>query len=561
MKYNIITKFKNWLVNIINHINHSPQKPRLKKETKLKTTKHTTNNSVIEEMITQIRKHEIEIKADLHKKLLIAEQIKKDIAIAQKKIRTLQHKTKEKARTYAKPISLIQFDSLIATYENGKLLEKYKKDKRKRTQELTSILLNQLESIKITHRLDDLINANERLLKIMNISQKNRDLKQNAKLQRKVTQIKNKLIKTTELQIDRIENQIKELHAKCTSGTTPLTQVKKEYTEIDNNLKLLLKIHYKKEHNQAKRSLNNLRDALRKRIEHEKQKKEKEKIKKELEGLIGEAKAVCAIPPQHVEQQKLKYLKRKIQELNPREIDQQEGVEELTIIMKILDNKINRLNGYIIPNNEADAILENYKIAGIFHMTHKKNLHSILEKGILSHTEAHEKDFLNEDISDQQVNNLRARKEPVYNLRIHDYAPFYFNPRNPMLYKITHDANFGYDQSEILILEIDPRVIYQEGNLFTDGNAASASTYFFARISDISKLNWSIIRCRYWNDHPDGGRIICAETLVYPHLPTKYIKRIHTCSFEVQTQVRNIIDEFGLNIPCSVTRSLYFDNK
>ena len=64
----------------------------------------------------------------------------------------------------------------------------------------------------------------------------------------------------------------------------------------------------------------------------------------------------------------------------------------------------------------------------IFHMTDRNNLQNILLHGLHNHYNTYKQ----VDIRSMQG----AKKvECIYGHKIHDYVPFYFNPRNAMLYK------------------------------------------------------------------------------------------------------------------------------
>jgi hypothetical protein len=184
-------------------------------------------------------------------------------------------------------------------------------------------------------------------------------------------------------------------------------------------------------------------------------------------------------------------------------------------------------------NSEYENVLDNYKIDYVFHMTDVSNLKNILQYGLLSHNEAHSKGLNKTDIALQDVNQRRANKKPIHGISLHDYVPMYFNPKNPMLYRRKQIQN------NIVILAIDRRVIYQNKSIFSDGNAASDATKFFNNLSDLVRLNWQCIRNEYWNDYVDGKRIKCAETLTYPKIPIKYLKKIHCNSI----QTKNIVDK------------------
>ena len=64
-------------------------------------------------------------------------------------------------------------------------------------------------------------------------------------------------------------------------------------------------------------------------------------------------------------------------------------------------------------------------------MTHINNLDSIIRNGLYPHNNTYKKT----DISNVDVNDRRVRLEPIYHKQIHSYVPFYFNPRNAMLYR------------------------------------------------------------------------------------------------------------------------------
>lgn len=154
-----------------------------------------------------------------------------------------------------------------------------------------------------------------------------------------------------------------------------------------------------------------------------------------------------------------------------------------------------------------------------YHMTHKDNLAGILEHGILSHARVFSSgDVSPVDISDPGAQRRRERPETANHRAIHDYAPLYINPRNPMLYKRRSL------QHAIVILKISPDVLHDGLHVFCDGNAASRCTRF-SRDSDILADSIDVLNAEYWNNLVDGKRRRCAELLVYPG-----VRRIHILS-------------------------------
>ena len=190
---------------------------------------------------------------------------------------------------------------------------------------------------------------------------------------------------------------------------------------------------------------------------------------------------------------------------------------------------------------DFEILLDGFGVNYLYHMTHKSNLENIIKNGLLSHNIAHSQGLIKTDISDEKVNDRRSK--------IHNFVPFYINPKNPMLYKRKNI------QSEIIILCID-RKIFQESSKFTDGNAASSSTKFYSHIKDLEKLNWSIINSNYWNDFIDGKRIRCAEILIANEVKIESIKKFFCFNSETEDYVKNKVEYFEIEV--ETNKNFYF---
>ncbi|TVU53409.1 MAG: DUF4433 domain-containing protein [Arthrospira sp. PLM2.Bin9] len=192
--------------------------------------------------------------------------------------------------------------------------------------------------------------------------------------------------------------------------------------------------------------------------------------------------------------------------------------------------------------------INNLGVKYLYHMTHISNLNSILENGLLSHNISHEKGFIQTDISMQEAQYLRTKW--------HGYVPFYFNPRNTMLYKRLDLQN------QIVMLAIDPMLILEEGTWFSDGNVAAGATNVYNDIAMLEQLPWQIIKAPSWNyEDPERKqkckRIMCAEVLVPDRVNVQSILKIF-CRSQMQiSAVRQLIPD-GVNISVEVKSSLYF---
>lgn len=193
---------------------------------------------------------------------------------------------------------------------------------------------------------------------------------------------------------------------------------------------------------------------------------------------------------------------------------------------------------------ESEDILDEYGIEYIYHMTHYKNIESILENGLLSHYN----DLASENIDNTEVNDRRDKLEPINQKNIHNYVPFYFNPKNPMLY-----ANKEI-QEDIVILAFSRKLLLKDKTIYTDGNAASDSTGFYYYLEDLDKLNWQCINSTYWSDFEDGKREIMAEVLVNKKVKIKHLKKIYCYDEATKEYILNLDSDINVK----VKKNLYF---
>ena len=183
----------------------------------------------------------------------------------------------------------------------------------------------------------------------------------------------------------------------------------------------------------------------------------------------------------------------------------------------------------------------------LYHMTHINNVPGILQRGLLSHNQAHQRGGVT-DISDRNVNDRRNWRT-VNGVPLHDFANLYFNPKNPMLYRRKEI------QDDIVILAFDKRLLSNEGTWFTDGNAASNATKFYYHLSDLSGLDWECIEGAYWTDYDDGRRTRCAEILVPGGIHPSWILKIIVSSPSARQKLYRFV---RTDIPVEIQPWRYF---
>jgi hypothetical protein len=129
-----------------------------------------------------------------------------------------------------------------------------------------------------------------------------------------------------------------------------------------------------------------------------------------------------------------------------------------------------------------------------------------------------------------------------------DYAPFYFAPRSPMLYAI-HRKNVegvAARQEEIVHLVSSCEAVLDAGLAFTftDGHAIMEFSEFYDDLRHLDKVDWEIMRERYWNDQDGTGerpRRRQAEFLVRTALPWALITEIGAMTPAIANQAQEIV--------------------
>lgn len=196
-------------------------------------------------------------------------------------------------------------------------------------------------------------------------------------------------------------------------------------------------------------------------------------------------------------------------------------------------------------------------------MTHIKNLPSIFEnKGLAAYSEIATKNTLYQDIanSDIQIRRSGTHVPLPPGGDLHDYVPFYFAPRSPMLYSV---INNGVNQRDIVYFVTDTLRIHQSGfpYLFTDGHAIMFLTEFYARLDDLDKIDWSVMKELYWADtkeDPDKKWRRQAEFLVHQQVPMDLFTGLAVIDEETKEKVEALLQHHHIDKPVGIRKNFYY---
>ncbi|MBN4001144.1 DarT ssDNA thymidine ADP-ribosyltransferase family protein [Nostoc sp. LPT] len=193
-------------------------------------------------------------------------------------------------------------------------------------------------------------------------------------------------------------------------------------------------------------------------------------------------------------------------------------------------------------------------IKSLYYITHIENLPSILQRGILSHKAVEELDISYTLIYDSGIVSKRKDKSTPGRSSLWDYANLYFQPRNPMMYRVVHEK----DKRDIAVVGVKPDVLAALGGLITDGNAANDPTQFFAIREGIEILQkqWKIIQNEWWNELDGSKRKIMAEYLVLEQISPELVHSVFVADYKTKERVETIIG--SAKIPVVPEPNMFF---
>lgn len=169
-------------------------------------------------------------------------------------------------------------------------------------------------------------------------------------------------------------------------------------------------------------------------------------------------------------------------------------------------------------------------ITGLYYITAIDNLPSILQQGILSHNQIKLKQLQPKTIYDETVVQRRLNRQipseyiSGTRLTLGDYVNLYFQPRNPMLYRLIVGEK---RLSELVVLKLRKQILELPNVLVTDGNAAHANSQILLLQKAVLQTIQKQIDVDYWKEIDGSKRKIMAECLVPNQVPTDYLECIY----------------------------------
>ena len=223
-----------------------------------------------------------------------------------------------------------------------------------------------------------------------------------------------------------------------------------------------------------------------------------------------------------------------------------------------------------IPNDlNLNAIKQFVPSGAMYHMVSIRNLNSILAQGILAKHIVEQNCIAIDDISDKGIqSNLRESKVVFDGFTLHDYASFYINPRNAMLYRVCRERG----DASIVIIEVSIDALKHAAFAFSNMNAAVScdkGQFFVKDIQGIEAFDWQKIHANSWVSYDESGEAIRdgdierkmqAEILVLNGVPPEFIKCVHCVDCNVAKRVSTILRQSNLtDVKVSVSPNKFFE--
>jgi ssDNA thymidine ADP-ribosyltransferase, DarT len=215
----------------------------------------------------------------------------------------------------------------------------------------------------------------------------------------------------------------------------------------------------------------------------------------------------------------------------------------------------------------------------IFHITAIANLASIAKRRKLSsNVLLTNKKIAYSNIAYQGAQGKRAAKmvaKPPGGV-IHDYVPFYFAPRSPMLYTINLGNVPGcpHRQQDIVHFMTTVEAVIASGlaYVFYDCNATLDIADCYNDLDDLDKINWTLFfesprldgYCKYFHNDRDNPKYVMrkeirqAEFLVHGNVPLELMDIVGVYDQAKADEVSQTFEDANVTLRVEVKPEWYF---
>lgn len=199
----------------------------------------------------------------------------------------------------------------------------------------------------------------------------------------------------------------------------------------------------------------------------------------------------------------------------------------------------------------------------IYHFTHIDNLVRLLGAGMFlckNEMTAQNSQYRSSAFETVQEQRENFQVPVSKGGTIHDYVPFYFNSRSPMLYTINCGNVADIKMEDLVFFKTSAQRVVASGSdfAFTDGHGIMELSDYYDDLSDLEQVPWDVINARYWNDFQDGRRLRQSEFLVYKSFNWNLVEAIGVYNQDMKERVELLTSKFPQPPVVEVRRNWYF---
>ncbi len=194
------------------------------------------------------------------------------------------------------------------------------------------------------------------------------------------------------------------------------------------------------------------------------------------------------------------------------------------------------------------------QITGLYYISHIDNVPSILEHGILSHERVLAEEIQYTHIYAEDIVANRREKQTPDGRSLWRSANLYFQPRNPMLYRVIHEK----PANQVAVISVRPEILNRLDIFISTGNAAHLTSEILASGEGRKALR-KIIKDTdivYWKEEDGSKRRIMAECLVPDMVSPSLIQTIYVATRTAKANLEAAIPHS--NIPVVTEPNRFF---
>ena len=194
-------------------------------------------------------------------------------------------------------------------------------------------------------------------------------------------------------------------------------------------------------------------------------------------------------------------------------------------------------------------------ILGVYYITPLANLPSILRRGVLSHAEVRRQGLRAETVYSAEVAARRGERTVPDGRSLWEFANFYFNPRNAMMYRVHR-----VEERDVAVLFMR-RTLLGAGEYVSVGNAASPQSPIAPLREGLAQLQSERVaeklRADVWSEGEEK-RLMMSELLVPGSAAPGQIQSVYVPTAAKAAEVRRLLPDLPKGVDAIPHPRMFF---